>query len=979
MHIRTFFTTITGDKRRWIAWGGVGTFFVLALTTGGFLAQGDISFKSLLAGLLSTSENTNPCSITAASTTTHERTLTIQAYCPSAKFFKISESPDFKESTTTGPSVTVLNTDPNGEFVDVAIAYPNGSTIGGSTTPFSVSTERSTPRIMVVLFDFGGDIPMPAYATPAWAEKLIFGRNFDGRNMFNSLKAYAEQNTYGAVTPEGSVIPEVIHLDLATYRDLSGTLNQDRIAKALADILVAKGYVNTNTNPYSQLIGLTPGGIILNSANTYHMFSRTWNYNGFPGVLLSDIPVTSDSPVYNPVVNEAQIVTADGVVVPKYNTSNVSGVWLRSDPEHTGPNYFQKATMDYLDTTHTFTNYFLTYLILNQPLTPGTEVLVSYTPSVGYKINPALTALTPSDTLLDGVRWYQLLSHEWIHSAASLLIRQPQQTYMPLLDVYQTPWENTRDYDMMASGNQNYIRIFNGQLQDDIRYSIPSSLTGHTKMQIGVFKPYTLAYGQNVQNLRIWQTTESDYANTDNRIKLVKIPLHPSGEKGRVQMAYGTVVRTYTGEDYLTLEVRNKNTFANGKENFDSALPHKGLLIYRHVEGVSNVTQEQPSMHGNDQYNMIELQDATPPLPPFASLTDYGSKRTLSIGNSAATFGGESGVYQYIANEPWNWKDVDTATVDFDLSLGFGTKTLYAKFMDLNGLVTSVEPITVTFNAPTNDAVAPTAAILSPSDGASVGGQISVNVTATDNIAVERVELTVDNTALCTTMSAPYSCVWDTGSFINGLHTLQARALDASGNIGVSNAISVTVNNVTPDTMPPTSPTNLAISGLTSSTVTLSWLASSDNISVMGYDVYRINSAQEPQVVGTVTGTTFNDTGLTPNTVYSYFVRARDTAGNVSADSNIVTATTQAQPTTGVISGKVTNATGSVLNGVKIVAAKGKIKKSTSTNNLGEYSLLSLAPGVYNVTYSLRGYSTKTVAVSVVAGDTITQNITLSR
>jgi endoglucanase len=96
----------------------------------------------------------------------------------------------------------------------------------------------------------------------------------------------------------------------------------------------------------------------------------------------------------------------------------------------------------------------------------------------------------------------------------------------------------------------------------------------------------------------------------------------------------------------------------------------------------------------------------------------------------------------------------------------------------------------------------------------------------------------------------------------------------------------------TPDTTPPSVPANLAVTGTTTSSVSLSWSASTDDLSgVAGYRVFR-GSSTTP--VGTPTGLTFTDTGLSPSTAYSYTVRAVDGSGNVSAASGGVQGTTQA-------------------------------------------------------------------------------------
>lgn len=95
--------------------------------------------------------------------------------------------------------------------------------------------------------------------------------------------------------------------------------------------------------------------------------------------------------------------------------------------------------------------------------------------------------------------------------------------------------------------------------------------------------------------------------------------------------------------------------------------------------------------------------------------------------------------------------------------------------------------------------------------------------------------------------------------------------------------------NPTADAQAPTAPTNLLASGTTSNSVSLSWTGSTDNIGVTGYNVY-MNSALKT----TVTGTTTIVTGLTASTAYSFYVVAKDAAGNSSSSSNAVNATTAA-------------------------------------------------------------------------------------
>jgi uncharacterized repeat protein (TIGR01451 family) len=88
------------------------------------------------------------------------------------------------------------------------------------------------------------------------------------------------------------------------------------------------------------------------------------------------------------------------------------------------------------------------------------------------------------------------------------------------------------------------------------------------------------------------------------------------------------------------------------------------------------------------------------------------------------------------------------------------------------------------------------------------------------------------------------------------------------------------------DTLPPSAITTLAASATTSTQTTLAWSASTDNVGVVGYAVYRGNGTTS--LVGEVTSTGLVVTGLVPGTTNSFTVRARDAAGNTSAASNQV-------------------------------------------------------------------------------------------
>jgi len=97
-----------------------------------------------------------------------------------------------------------------------------------------------------------------------------------------------------------------------------------------------------------------------------------------------------------------------------------------------------------------------------------------------------------------------------------------------------------------------------------------------------------------------------------------------------------------------------------------------------------------------------------------------------------------------------------------------------------------------------------------------------------------------------------------------------------------------------PDTQPPTAPTNLSSSAVTTTSLTLSWTASTDNVGVTGYDVYQDGIKINPS---NIISTSYNISGLTAGTTYSYFVIAKDAAGNQSAASTALNVSTNAPDT----------------------------------------------------------------------------------
>ena len=133
----------------------------------------------------------------------------------------------------------------------------------------------------------------------------------------------------------------------------------------------------------------------------------------------------------------------------------------------------------------------------------------------------------------------------------------------------------------------------------------------------------------------------------------------------------------------------------------------------------------------------------------------------------------------------------------------------------------------------------------------------------------------------------------DTGLTNGTTYTYRVQAADAQDNLSpYSNLASSTAAN--PDTQPPTAPSSLIATAASTSQINLSWTASTDNVGVTGYFIERCAGAGCTSFfrVAVATGTTYSDTGLGSDSTFEYRVRSTDGAGNLSAYSNVVSATT---------------------------------------------------------------------------------------
>ncbi|WP_229783403.1 DUF2334 domain-containing protein [Pilimelia anulata] len=159
-----------------------------------------------------------------------------------------------------------------------------------------------------------------------------------------------------------------------------------------------------------------------------------------------------------------------------------------------------------------------------------------------------------------------------------------------------------------------------------------------------------------------------------------------------------------------------------------------------------------------------------------------------------------------------------------------------------------------------------------------------------------------------------------------GKYTITVTARDAATNTtGRSYAFSFTTG--TPDTSAPTAPGTPTASGVGATSATLAWAPSTDNVGVVGYDIHAAGTATPIASTTGATGKVLD--GLTPSTAYSFTVRARDAAGNVSPASAAAAVTTATPPDAAAPTapGKPTF--------TEVTATGAKVSWAASTDNVG--------------------------------------------
>jgi len=195
------------------------------------------------------------------------------------------------------------------------------------------------------------------------------------------------------------------------------------------------------------------------------------------------------------------------------------------------------------------------------------------------------------------------------------------------------------------------------------------------------------------------------------------------------------------------------------------------------------------------------VQLATMSLNPTTLSFTAGSSSAPVAKNSALSNTGNAHLL-FSANPNQTWCHVNPASETVApgnnriLSVSVDSMTAVGNFtctIPISAPLTTNSPQQISVNYVVTDATPPAVTITAPANGSVFARRTNVTITATasDNVAVTKVEFYVDNSRKCTDTTAPYSCVWQIPNKVGSSYTIQARGYDAKNNIGTSTSITL--------------------------------------------------------------------------------------------------------------------------------------------------------------------------------------------
>ena len=358
---------------------------------------------------------------------------------------------------------------------------------------------------------------------------------------------------------------------------------------------------------------------------------------------------------------------------------------------------------------------------------------------------------------------------------------------------------------------------------------------------------------------------------------------------------------------YSSVPVSNTSIGISFAHNDKDALSTASLMWPNITSAFENASQWQRALLSSTTVNQLQTDIQAPSVPSGVTATAVSSTQ-INLNWAASTDNVKVTGYKVYRNG----SQIATVTTTSYSNSGLAASTSYSYTVSAydaagNGssqsaaasVTTPAAPDTQSPTIPSNvTATAVSSAKVNRSwsligvqggQTTSVASSAQINLSwsaSTDNVKVAGYKVFRNGVQVATTAGTLYA---DDNLAPSTTYTYTASAYDAAGNVSGQSAAASATTPAAPDTQAPSVPSGVTAKAISSTQINLSWAASTDNVGVTGYKIFR-NGSQ----ISTVTTTSYTNTSLTAATAYTYTVSAYDAAGNISGQSVSASATTTA-------------------------------------------------------------------------------------
>jgi chitodextrinase len=519
------------------------------------------------------------------------------------------------------------------------------------------------------------------------------------------------------------------------------------------------------------------------------------------------------------------------------------------------------------------------------------------------------------------------------HSAASspasvtTLAMPASLTFPPVADTYVSASSPTTNY-----GNATTFRLdASPDLHSYLRFQVQGTMgVPITRATLKIYTNTTSSLG--VQALGVSNTTWGETTTNYNNAPALGSVLTTSGAVTANTWVSLNITPYITGDGTYSLGVQTTSTSAMSFPSKEAATNKPQLILefgpISDTQAPGTPGGVNAAAEGSSQINLS-----------WTASTDNVGVTGYSIFRNAA-------LVTTVPSSSLSYQDKNLTP-----------STTYSYTLDAFDLAGNHSVISAAVNATTSplpDTQAPS--IPANVSGAATGTpQVNLSWSAsTDNIGVTGYTIYRGGVSL-TTVSGSTLSYTDLAVTPSTSYVYTVDAFDLAAN---HSSVSASVNVTTPalsDTQAPSIPSGLGAVSPTPNQVNLSWNASTDNVGVTGYTIYR-NGTNLTTVPGNILA--YSDTTVTPSTAYAYTLDAFDLAGNHSAVSTAVNVTTGAQADTQAPT------VPSGLNAVSSSPTKVDLSWAASTDNVGVtgYTIYRGGSSLTTVSGSTLSFSDTTVA-----------------